>query len=476
MAQVTTPYNRIERTHSAQSRSALVLGGGLAGIAAAIQLAESGWEVTLLEARATLGGRAFSFSDPRSGLTLDNGQHVIVGACRNLLALLEKIGARDLWSLQSRLDVAVYDDSGRLGRLFGVSAPSPLSLLPAFVTYPHLSWPDKLAAVRGLLSMMLTQRSNPSLEEITFYDWLRAHHQTDRAVSNLWNVLIEGTLNDNVRDVSASMGLMIVQDGLLAGRNTANIGYPTAPLSEALGLPAQRYLEGLGVRVVTGCPVRSINANRDRVVDHVAAGNGMVMEADAFVSAVPFWVLPGLVGESLASAEFYRQLSQLETSPIVNVHLLYDRQVMVGDFCYFIESPLQWVFNSTRIFGADHPGDHQSLSVSISAAWDRVDSGRDQIADVIAAEMTQAFPAAREATLLDCVVVKQRNATFRCVPGANRFRPDPGTDSPNLFLAGEWTNTGWPSTMESAVISGYNAAQAVMSAAGARVHAENDRA
>ncbi len=463
---MTAPAPNAFQTSAVEPDSVIVIGGGLAGIAAAARLAESGRKVTLLEARAELGGRVFSFQDRKSGRVLDNGQHVIVGACRNLISFLERIGARHLWALQRRLDVAVYDRAGRLGRLYGAPAPSPWHLLPAFLTYPHLSLTDKVTAVRGLMSAMLTRRRQPQLEDMTFYQWLKSKSQSERAISNLWNVLIEGTLNDNARDVSAAMGLMIVQDGLLGGRAAINLGYPTVSLNDALGRPARRYLESLGSQIVTSCPVRSIDARGDRFVQHVTMGDGRMMRAGAYVSAVPFWTLPGLLPPDLAGSVAWAKLSGLRTSPIVNVHLRYDTPVMTGDFCYFVNSPLQWVFNSSRIFGVDTPDGGQSLSISVSAASDYIDTQRGDFADMIAGEMRRAFPKARSAALLDAVVVKQRNATFRCIPGANRLRPGPRTESPNLFLAGEWTDTGWPSTMESAVISGYNAAAAVMSSAG----------
>ena len=439
------------------------MGGGLAGIAAAKKLAESGCAVTLLEARSSLGGRVFSFQDRGSGRCLDNGQHVIVGACRQLLGFLEDIGARQFWHLQNRLDVAVYDGAGRLGRLYGAPAPAPFYLLPAFIGYPHLGWADKINAVRGLLSIMRAKRDDPALEDSTFYDWLRMRGQSERTVNNLWNVLIEGTLNDNLREVSAAMGIMIVQDGLLAGSRTANVGYPTTSLHEALGDPARSCLEKLGVTVAAGHAVRCINTGPENLVRSVSVANMGEVCADVYVSAVPFWVLPGIVSGPLASSDALADLARLRASPIVNVHLRYDRPVMDGDFCYFLGSPLQWVFNSTRISGAGAPEGQQCLSVSISAAWDQIDTERSRLAREIASEIERAFPKARDAMLLDAAVVKQRNATFRCVPGANRRRPGPATESPNLFLAGEWTDTGWPSTMESAVISGYNAAEAILS-------------
>ena len=438
------------------------MGGGLAGIAASSRLAEGGLDVTLLEARRTLGGRVFSYTDNDSAHEVDNGQHVIVGACRNLITFLKRIGAWQDWYLQRSLDVAVYDHNGKEGRLYGVNLPAPAHLLPSFVTYPHLGKIEKLQAVRGLLSAMTARRDDQRMEAITFYDWLRARGQSEGTISHLWNVLIEGTLNDNVRDVSAAMGLMIVQDGLLKGRHTADLGYPTVALGSAIGEPAKRHLESLGVRVVPGCVVQRVNCSDDGAVTGVSVVGGNVLSADAYVSALPFWVLPSLLPESLAARDPFARLAGLQTSPIVNVHLTYDRPVMCRQFCYFVDSPLQWVFNGSGIRG-QNPGDHQqSITVSISAAWEFIDWERGALASKIVAEMQRAFPRTANADLVNVTVVKQRNATFRCVPGAGALRPGPITPSPNLFLAGEWTDTGWPSTMESAIISGYNAAAAVM--------------
>ena len=447
--------------------SALVIGGGLAGIAAAVRLSESGWRVTLLEARNSLGGRAFSFVDPDSGRELDNGQHVIVGACRNLVAFFDRIGVGDLWHLQPRLNVDVFDRAGHRGKIYGLGGPSPGHLLAAFITYRHLTLSDKCRAVRGVVAAMVADRSAPEMESTSFYDWLRAHGQSEACIYNLWNVIIEGTLNDNIRDVSAAMGLMIIQDGLLKGRREINLGYPKAPLGQAVGKPSETHLGKMGVRTLLGCPAHAVEVDADGLVLGVTAGPGRVFRADVYVSALPFWILPSLIPDNLAGMAPFNSLTGLQASPIVNVHLEYDRPVMDGDFCYFLDSPLQWVFNDSLIRGSDRSRGGQHLTVSISAAWDHIDLPRTEIVRSIAAEMRAAFPQARRAELVKSTVVKQRNATFRCTPGAQRFRPGPVTASPNLFLAGEWTDTGWPSTMEGAIISGYNAAAAVMSRVGA---------
>ena len=485
---MTTP---LPPDSAAGSQSAIIIGGGLAGITAAARLADAGWQVTLLESRRTLGGRVFSFADRNpaggsgndgdgdgngNGNALDNGQHVIVGACRNFIGFLRHIDAWQHWHLQPQLDAPIYNRNGRRGRLYGVNLPAPAHLLPSFAAYPHLTGPDKLRAIRGLLAAMRTQRTDPALEQITFYQWLQDKGQSDHAIRNLWQVLIEGTLNDQVSDVSAAMGLMIVQDGLLQSNAAANIGYPTVPLQDAVGTPAQRFLQSHGVRMLTGCPARRINLTAAGAVCSVSAGNGLTLTADAYISAAPFWTLLELLPPALASCEPFAGIARLESAPIVNIHLRYDRPIMSDPFCYFVDSPLQWVFNRSAIHGQnagnggsddgnsrDDGNAGQNLTVSISAAWDYIDFDRADLASRIDAEIRRVFPAAASAILCAASVVKQRNATFRCRPGAAALRPGPVTPVPNLFLAGEWTATGWPSTMESAVISGYNAAAAVMS-------------
>ena len=295
------PFDEVTGSRSDAEPSALVIGGGLAGIAAAARLAESGWQVTLLEARSSLGGRAFSFVDPESGRELDNGQHVIVGACRNLMEFFERIGAGDLWRLQPRLNVDVYDRAGRRGKLYGLGGPAPAHLLTAFVTYRHLSLGDKLThGPRG--NRRDAGRPDRPGDGNHFVLRLapRAHGQSERCIDNLWNVIIEGTLNDNIRDVSAAMGLMIAQDGLLKGRREINIGYPKAPLAQAVGAPSKTYLHKLGVRTLLGCPVHSIKADEDASVLGVEAGAGQIFRADAYVSAAPFWILPSLIPDHLA--------------------------------------------------------------------------------------------------------------------------------------------------------------------------------
>ena len=445
----------------------VILGGGIAGIAAALELLDSGHRVTLVEARNFLGGRAFSFTDSNAGLTLDNGQHVIVGCCAEFIAFLERLGIRDRWFLQERLQIPVFSRDGKQGELAATRLPSPLHLLPSFCAYPHLSLSDKLRVLWGMARARFTNRNAPKLEDITFYQWLRDNGQSERAINNLWNLVVEPTLNDNVRQVSAAMGLMIVQEGMLSGANSGNLGYARDGLLPSIGEPAKRLLAERGATLLLGEAVRRVAVSPGTEKDgargavaHVELASGRRVSGTDFISALPFSALLRLLPPEVANLDFFAKIGRLEWSPILNLHVLYDRAVMSLPFCAFVDSPLQWVFNRNAIT-SDPPGGGQLVTISVSAAWDYVELSRDELVALFLAEMAEAFPAAGEADVLNVAVIKQREATFRCLPGAGRLRPGPVTPLSNLFLAGEWTNTGWPSTMEGAVRSGQQAARAV---------------
>ena len=319
----------------------------------------------------------------------------------------------------------------------------------------------------GMARAGFTSRDDPELDDISFYQWLRNNCQPERAISNLWNLVVEPTLNDNVRDVSAAMGLMIVQEGMLSGVNGGNLGYARGGLLPSIGEPALKVLEHRGATLLLGDAIRRVvvspEPGRDGPWDGVAAvelASGRRIVGREFVSALPCSALLRLLPPEVAGLDFFSSIGRLEWSPILNLHILYDRTVMSLPFCAFVDSPLQWVFNRNAIAG-DPTGGAQSVTISVSAAWDFIGMPREELAPVFLAEMAEAFPAAGKANVLNVTVVKQREATFRCLPGTGRLRPGPFTPLSNLFLAGEWTNTGWPSTMEGAVRSGQQAARAV---------------
>ena len=443
--------------HAASSRSVAVLGGGLAGLSAGRRLAELGFRVTLVEARRFLGGRAFSFYDDQVEWEIDNGQHVFMGCCSYYVDFLAWAGTLDSAYLQRRLRTEVVLD-GRSGVISSTPWLGPLHLLPSFLLYPHLSFTEKLKAAYALIRMKLADRRRlkEQLDAETAYGWLRRHGQSERAIANLWNLIILPMLNDDVRDVSADMALMVFQEGLLKTARFAAIGFSRVGLTSLAGTPAQSNLEDAGNEVMLGRPVRAVRIEGGKVAGVDVAG-GPSIEADVYVSALPFDALLRVLPEEVAASEFFSAAAGLSFAPIVGIHLWYDRKVMDQDFVVFLDSPVQFVFNKTAIQDdSGYPG--QYLCISLSGAWKFAGMTKDELRDLFSKEMERLLPRARGASIEWFLVVKQQQATFRPVPGSAAHRLPHRTPIENLYLAGDWTDVGWPSTMEGAVRSGVFAA------------------
>ena len=454
----------VERDSVESKGKVVVIGGGLAGIAAACYLADSGHPVVLMEKRSFLGGRAFSFPEPETGREMDNGQHVFLGCCTFYINLLGSLKARRNTHLQESLFVPVLDGAGRRGVLRGAALPAPLHMLPSLLAYPHLSWTDKLRVLYGGLRIHLANRLRDaaSLEYETFARWLKRHHQSDEAIDRFWNLVVLPTLNDDASQVSASMGLKVFKEGVLQSRESGSMGYARVGLSELVSDGAIEYLSARGGEVMLGAGVRELVIEGDRVCG-VRTSRGDV-HGEWYVLALPSHDLPSVLPPDFTEDGFFSLADHLSYSPIVNVHVWYDRPVMDDEFAGFVDSPLQWVFNKTRMQGDDETTG-QYVCISLSGAWQYADMSRQRIGEMFLEEMARVYPRACDAQVERLVVVKQPRATFRSVPGAASFRLPVTTPIANLFLAGEWVNTDWPGTMEGAVRSGYAAARAISSRA-----------
>lgn len=438
----------------------MVIGGGLAGLSAACALVDQDVSVTLLEKRPFLGGRAFSFTDAETGQEVDNGQHVYLGCCNAYTGFLQQLGVLDQTTLQQNLRIPVVDGEGKVGMFSAAPLlPAPLHLLPSFIAFPHLGFRDKLKSGYAMLRIRLIDREKhrAELEAQTFREWLEHRGQSQRSMDVLWDLITLPVLNDSVSDVSAYMGIMAFQDGLLQGRTSANIGYSRVGLTELISDAARSYITQHGGQVLAGrTATRLIITNSN--VSGVDTGTE-VIPADAVVSAVPWDALPTLLPSELAANPFFAPASNLEWAPIVGIHVWYDRPVMEEEFMATLDSPIQWVFNKSRMQGLSGPG--QYLCVSISGAWEHAPMTKEALRAIFLPELAKVFPKAATATVEQFIVVKQLSATFRCTPGAQAHRLPQRTPVDNLVLAGDWTQTGWPATMESAVRSGVMAATEV---------------
>ena len=414
----------------------IVIGGGLAGLAAALELARAGNEVTLLEARPTLGGavqtlpkRAGDPSPPP-----DNGQHIALGCCTEYLAFLAEIGSGGSVR-RERLALRVFDERGRVATI----GAGPLSLL----RYRHVSLTDRLAIARATVRMRGLHPEDHDDE--TFASLLGGLGCSPRAIDRFWEVFIRPALNLGCADVSAALGLFTVQTGLLGSRAASDLVLPAAPLGAMHGEAAARALETAGVRIETAARVVTLDE------DAAVLASGERVGADAFVVAVPAAECAYLLGESDPG---------LEDSPIVSVHLLFDRRLLVYPLAALLGSPAHWVFDRGVLTGHQPEADGQYLTVVSSGAPELLDVRGRELVDLMAGELTARLG---RAGLLWSRVSREPAATFAGRPGTARLRPGLETSRPNVARAGAWTSTGWPATMEGAVRSGRAAARTIMS-------------
>ncbi|MFE1512955.1 hydroxysqualene dehydroxylase HpnE [Streptomyces sp. NPDC058726] len=444
-------------------RHAVVVGGGLAGVTAALALADAGVGVTLLEGRPRLGGLAFSFR--RGDLTVDNGQHVYLRCCTAYRWFLDRIGGAALAPLQDRLDVPVVDlerpEGRRLGRLRRDALPVPLHLGRSLATYPHLPLADRAAVGRAALALKGLDLTDPALDDQDFGSWLAAHGQSARAVEALWDLVGVATLNAVAGETSLALAAMVFRTGLLSDPSAADIGWARVPLGDLHDRLAREALDAAGVRTEVRTRVTSVSADADADGAWVVRIPGETVRADAVVLAVPHREAYDLLPEG--ALDDPGRLLGIGTAPILNVHVVYDRRVLARPFFAALGTPVQWVFDRTDASGLKHG---QYLALSQSVAHADIDEPVAALRERYLPELERLLPRTRDARVEDFFVTRERTATFAPAPGVGRLRPGARTKAPGLYLAGAWTATGWPATMEGAVRSGVGAADAALDALG----------
>jgi len=428
--------------------SAIVVGGGLAGLAAAAALGSAGFRVELFEARPFLGGRASSF--PRwpgeeDSELIDNSQHILLRCCVNLLDFYQRLGVAD----QIRFYDQFYfvEPGGRVSVLRAGLLPAPLHFLGSFLSLRFLSPADKLSVARGLAALRRERTSRRDLDRITMLEWLREKRQTPRAIQRFWRQILVSAVNEELDRMAALYGFQVFWLGFLAQSSSYEMGLPVVPLGQ---LYSSRFWESSeNVKLHLGCPVERIAIEQQAA--RGALAGGQMRAADYYICAAPFERIGALApGLELDLAAF-------EHSPITGIHLWFDRPVIDLPHATLLDRTIQWVFNK---------GQGKYLQLVVSASRSLIEMSR---ADVIAratAELAEFFPRVREARLEKAQVIKEVRATWSGKPGVEAFRPVSQTRVGRLFLAGDWTSTGWPATMEGAVRSGYLAAEAVTKAAG----------
>jgi squalene-associated FAD-dependent desaturase len=435
------------------ARRVAVIGGGLAGIAAALDLSRAGASVTLLESRGRLGGAAYSFT--REGIRADNGQHVFLRCCTAYRELLEQLDASELVTLQPRLEIPVIAPGGRRASLRRSNAPAPLHLAGTLARYRFLTTGQRLAVARAMAALRKIDYEDPAADSRSFGDWLHEHGQDPGTVEAVWGLIVRPTLNLEPTEASLAQAAQVFQVGLLRDRAAGDIGYARAPLSEIHDVAARRTLIRDGVEVRLRHGATSIVPTEDGF--EIEISGAPTLSADVVVVAVPpdraARLLPASAGADPTS------LSRLGRSPIVNVHVVYDRRVMGLPFAAGVRTPVQWVFDRTETAGI---AQGQYLAVSLSAADAELEMTVEELRDRYLPALAELFPAAATAGVEAFFVTREHSATLRAAPGIRTLRPPAKTSLPGLVLAGSWTDTGWPATMEGAVRSGRVAAQAAL--------------
>jgi zeta-carotene desaturase len=456
------------------SQSVLVIGGGLAGLSSAVALAEAGLRVRVFEKRPHLGGRATSYTLP-DGSEVDNCQHVTLGCCTNLADFYRRVGAERKIRFYDRLFFA--DAQGRRSTIKASLLPPPFHMAPSFLFFRGLSLSDKRSIAKAMLAIAGAGGEPPNIEGISMLEWLRRMNQTSGAIERFWRVVLVSALDEELSRASARYGIEVFWKAFLGNREGYRIGIPCVPLG-GLYDGCREAVVGRGGEVLNRCGVLQI-----RVQENCFAGavleDGSEVSADACVAAVPhealLAMLPAEMGESGGSLE---SLSRIRTSPITGVHLWFDREVMKEPFLALLDHTTQWIFNKSLLYraaGANatgiQPADEtdsgsgtsgQYLQLVISASYDLVPRSRQEIIDLCRRELADVLPTTREAKLEKATVIKEVDATFSPESGVDRWRPVQKSAVKNLYLAGDWTRTGWPATMEGAVRSGYMAAEALL--------------
>jgi zeta-carotene desaturase len=488
------------------------VGGGLAGLAAGCALAESGFQVTVFERRPYVGGRASSYEHPGTGEVVDNCQHVLFKLCTNLIDFYRRIGIDDKIQWFDRM--TFIEPGGRQSQLQSTSLPAPLHAFPAFMSFKFLTLRDKIGLAAALNSLITHA---PKDDGTSFENWLHRHHQTPAAIERFWKPILVSALSEDLDRISVPYAAQVVRESMKS-REARLMGVPMVPLTELYDA-SRDYITARGGAVRLRSSAQSFlpldTGVRIRTADSEE-------QFDFAVLAVPFDSLEKLLPDSLDSQELREKLSHFETAPITGVHLWFDRQISDLPHAVLLDRTIQWMFHKSVLLkrnstdaaieqpvrsaayagvpGVSAPqgrpslahGPSASLRVNsrpgyeehttesrrdgtptgsyielvISSSKSLLNKPRQEIIDLALKEVREFFPAARDANLVKATVVKEVNATFSPVPGIDEYRPSQITSWPRVFLAGDWTATGWPATMESAVRSGYLAAEAITNSTG----------
>jgi squalene-associated FAD-dependent desaturase len=437
------------------SYDVVIIGGGLSGLTAAVDLSSRGLKILLLEQRRHLGGRAYSFVDETTGDVVDNGQHLMMGCYHETRAFLQTLGSDHLATLQKNLHIDFLHPVRGPVALHCPSLPAPFNVLAGLLKLSSLALSDRLRLMIVGKEILSTSASKERvLESMTVEEWLTSLGQSHEARKYLWDVIAIGTLNDDPKTVSALLFFRVLRAAFMGRAENSSLLIPRAGLSDLFAHPASKFIRSHGGAIRLGCNVSGINLDK-RVVRSIRCSDGTSVTGRMYICSIPYFALSGLSG---IKGEF-PLLERFESSPIVTMNLWLDAMVVQQDLVALLDSRVQWIFNKTNLLGTDRSKADQYLSLVISGAGEYVNKQKNDLVKLAKNDLDALFPKARKANVLHSVVIKEKRATFSPKPGVESLRPFANTQFENLFLAGDWTKTGYPATIEGAVMSGRKAAR-----------------
>lgn len=444
-------------TSSPKQNTVAIAGGGLAGLAAGCALAEAGFRVTLLEKRPFLGGRASSYELPGTGEIVDNCQHVLLGCCTNLMDFYRRTGVEK--KIRWYDELTFLEPGGRASVIGPSALPAPLHNSWSFLRAPMLGLPDKLSIAMALVALA---PSLPADSGESFLQWLRRHGQTQPAIDRFWNPIMVSALNEELDRMSVPYAAQVIRESFMKSAAAGRMGVPCVPLTE-LYSAAGDYIRQRGGEV----RLRSAVSGFQRAAEKVTVrGDGWTEEFDNLVLAMPFDGLARVLPESAEAAPLRKMLANFGSSPITAIHLWFDREISDLDHAVLLDRTIQWMFHKSRLIERRERGGGSYVELVVSSSKTLVEKSRAEIVELALSELREFFPGARDAQVVKSTVIKEVHATYSPRPGVDLYRPHAASPWKRVFLAGDWTATGWPATMEGAVRSGYLAAEALAESAG----------
>jgi zeta-carotene desaturase len=465
-----------------------IAGGGLAGLAAACALADSGFKVTLFERRPYLGGRASSYEHPGTGEVVDNCQHVLFRICTNLVEFYKRIGVED--KIRWYDEMTFIEPGGRTSVMRASPLPAPLHTAPSFLSFPFLNPKDKLVISRAIAALTMTSQPDTGR---SFQDWCRQHGQTENAIQRFWKPILVSALSEDLDLISISYAAQVVRESMKSP-GARHMGVPSIPLTDLYNR-AGDYIRARGGEIKFRNSLERFSPEPSQVRIRVSEAEEAF---DYLVLALPYESLERVLPQTPESASLREKLTHFEASPITGIHLWFDRPISDLDHAVLLDRTIQWMFHKSRLLERDREGHDLSpepalskrsapkgavetstrigalapegsyIELVVSSSKTLIDKSRTEIVDLALKEVREFFPAARAANLVKSTVIKEVYATYSPRPGIDAYRPQQTTAWPRVFLAGDWTATGWPATMEGAVRSGYLAAEALTRAAGTK--------